>query len=101
MNFLGPSNLGMKYHIPRHGLKVSTILLSASVIEVRVQFIVGDPLSHYFAVMDERVVCKTSVVTVVVIHPCIEVSCMPLKTFLGVYSLLRGDIRHAVDILQV
>ena len=101
MNCLGKLTLSAKYNITCHGLKVYDSLLSASILEVRVYKTVGDALSHSFAVMKERVVWKSSVVTVLVIHLYVEASCMPLETFIGVYCLLRGDPGHAVDVLQV
>ena len=88
MNCFGPSTLCMKNHFTRHGLKVSDSLLSASVLEVRVYSTVYDTLSHSLAILDECAVCKSPVIAVVVLHNYVESICVPLKTFLGVYSLL-------------
>ena len=88
MNCFGPSTLCMKNNFPRHGLKVSDSLLSVSVLEVRVYSTVCDTMSHFLAVLDECVFCKAPVISVVVLQPYIEASCVPLKTLLGVYSFL-------------
>ena len=72
MNCLVPLTLSMKYHLPCHGLKVSDSLLSASILEVCVYATVGDTLYHSFAVLDEHVVYKASVVTMVVLHIYVE-----------------------------
>ena len=91
----------MKYHMLRYSLKVSDSLLSGSILEVCVHAIVGDTRSHSFAVLYKRIVLQASVVAVVVLHRYVESICMPLKTFLGIYSLLRVDLGHAVEVLQV
>ena len=101
MNCFGPSTLCMKNHFLRHGLKVSDSLLSVSVLEVCVYSIVGDTLPHSIAVMDEHVVCKAPVIAVVVLHPYVGSSCVPLKKIIGVYSILGCYIVHAVNLLQV
>ena len=82
-------------------MKVSDILLSASVMEVHIYSTVSDTLYHPLTVVNEHVVCEASVVTLVVLHLDVESRIVPLETFLGVYSLFRGHFRHAVDVHQV
>ena len=88
MNCLGKLTLSAKYNITCHGLKVYDSLLIMSVLEVRVYSTVYDTLSHSLAILDECAVCKSPVIAVVVLHNYVESICVPLKTFLGVYSLL-------------
>ncbi len=80
--------------------EVSDGFLCNAILEVDIDSTEGESLSFGAAAVLESVVCKLSVVTVVVEDANAVLLGKVLKSSLGFHGLLRGELGHQMDVLE-
>ena len=100
MDGSGPALACMQELLPRTLPEISDGFLCNTILEVGIDPTEGELLSFGTAAVLEGVVCKSSVVAVVVEYVYAVLLGKVFKGLFGFHSLLRGKLGHEVDILE-
>jgi hypothetical protein len=90
----------MEELLPRTLPEISDGFLCNAILEVGIDPTEGESLSFCTAAVLEGIVCKSSVVAVVVEDADAVLLGKVLKGSLGVHGFLRGELRHQMDVLE-
>jgi hypothetical protein len=80
--------------------KISDGFLCNAILEVGIDPTEGESLSFGAAAVLEGIVCKTSIVAMVVEDADAVLLSEVLKGLLGVHGFLGGELRHQMDVLE-
>jgi hypothetical protein len=95
-----PALVCMEELLPRTLPKISDGFLGNAILEVGIDPTEGKSLSFCTAAVLEGVVCKLSVVAVVVEDADAVLLGKVLEGSLGVHGFLGGELRHQMDVLE-
>ncbi len=96
----GPALAHMEELLPRTLPEISDVFLCNAILEVGIDPTEGELLFFGTAAVFEGVVCKLSVVAVVVEDADAVLLGKVLKGSLGFHGLLGGELGHQMDVLE-
>ncbi len=95
-----PALARMEELLPHTLLEISDGFLCNAILEVCINPTEGESLSFGAAAVLEGVVCKTSIVAVVVEDADTVLFGEVLKGLLGIHGFLGGELCHQMDVLE-